>query len=88
MSSSVALQQNIAEMLRRNNVNIVRENNDEEAVNNGAAAGAAAGADDDEEEGVNDAQEVGHDEGSAQNEMSSFIHQLIPYPLKTTFCCF
>ena len=64
--SSSALQQNLAEMLRRNNVNIVKENNDEEAVNNGAAAAA----DDDEEEGVNDAQEVGHDEGSARNEMS------------------
>ena len=38
--SSSALQQNLAEMLRRNNVNIVKENNDEEAVNNGAAAAA------------------------------------------------
>ena len=64
--------QNIADMLRRNNVNVV-ENGDvkvnllrdpEENANNiEAVNGHADDQDEEEEEEVNDAQEVGHDEG-------------------------
>ena len=65
--------QNIADMLRRNNVNVV-ENGDvkvnllrdpEENVNNIEAVNGHADDQDeeDEEEEVNDAQEVGNDEG-------------------------
>ena len=64
--------QNIADMLRRNNVNVV-ENGDvkvnllrdpEENANNiEAVNGHGDDQDEEEEEEVNDAQEVGHDEG-------------------------
>ena len=63
--------QNIADMLRRNNVNVV-ENGDvkvnilrgpDENVNNIEAVNGHGDDQEEEEEEVNDAQEVGHDEG-------------------------
>ena len=73
--------QNIADMLRRNNVNVVENSNDdkvnifrepEKILNNEEAVNGDANGDDEEEEeedGVNDAQEVGHDEGRSHREI-------------------
>jgi len=58
--------QNIADMLRRNNVNIVENNEGGEEVQ---VNGGANGDDEEEEDGVNDAQEVGHDEGEEENDL-------------------
>ena len=74
--------QNIADMLRRNNVNVV-ENNDvkvnlirdpeENSNNDDSAVNGEANGDNDEEEedGVDDVQEVGHDEGRSHGEETS-----------------